>query len=55
MKNGLGCYHKVGTTYAALIGVGMVVVQYLFGRYWFRSHSRGPLESIWRRLTWVGK
>lgn len=35
------------------IGRGMVVFQYLFARYWFASHSRGPLESLWRKLTWI--
>lgn len=50
---GFGYYHKVGTTYAALIGIVMVIVQYLFCRYWFRHHSRGPLEELWKRLTWL--
>ncbi len=50
---GLGCYRLVGITYAVLIGLAMVVVQYLFGRYWFRHHPRGPLEGLWRKLTWM--
>ena len=50
---GLGCYRLVGITYAVLIGLAMVVVQYLFGRYWFRNHPRGPLEGLWRKLTWI--
>lgn len=50
---GFGYYHKVGTAYAALIGFGMVIIQYLFCRYWFRYHSRGPLEELWKRLTWL--
>ena len=51
---GLAFYRLVGTTYAVLIGLAMVLVQYAFGRYWFRSHTRGPLEGLWRRLTWIG-
>ena len=50
---GLGCYRLVGITYAVLIGLAMVVVQYLFGRYWFRNHPRGPLEGLWRKLSWI--
>ena len=50
---GLACYYKLGVTYAVLVGVGMVVVQYLFARYWFCNHQRGPLEGIWRKLTWM--
>ena len=50
---GLACYRLVGTTYAVLIGAGMVIGQYIFCRYWFRSHQRGPLEGLWRWLTWI--
>jgi len=52
---GLACYYKLGITYAVLVGLTMVVCQYCFARYWFSSHSRGPLEGIWRKLTWIGQ
>ena len=50
---GLGCYYKLGITYAVMVGLGMVITQYLFARFWFSNHQRGPLEGIWRKLTWV--
>ena len=50
---GLSCYRLVGITYAVLIGLGMVVCQYLFCRYWFKNHQRGPLENLWKKLTWI--
>lgn len=50
---GLACYRLVGITYAVLIGFAMVLFQYAFCRYWFKSHARGPLEGIWRKLTWI--
>ena len=50
---GLACYRLVGITYAVLIGLGMIICQYLFCRYWFSTHSRGPLEGVWRKLTWL--
>ena len=50
---GLECYRLVGITYAVLIGLGMVICQYLFCRYWFSTHPRGPLEGVWRKLTWL--
>ena len=50
---GLGCYNKVGITYAVMIGLAMVIGQYAFCRCWFSSHQRGPLEGLWRRLTWI--
>ena len=51
---GLACYRKLGVTYAVLVGLAMVIVQYLFVRWWFKSHPRGPLEGLWRKLTWIG-
>ena len=50
---GLACYYKLGITYAVLVGLAMVIVQYCFARYWFSSHPRGPLEGLWRKLTWI--
>ena len=62
---GLCLYNKVGITYSVLIGLAMVVAQYAFCRYWFRTgqsgnaerviNQRGPLEGLWRKLTWIGK
>ena len=50
---GLACYHRLGITYAVMVGCGMVICQYLFARYWFSNHPRGPLEGLWRKLTWM--
>ena len=50
---GLACYRHLGVTYAVMVGCGMVVCQYLFARYWFSNHPRGPLEGLWRKLTWI--
>jgi uncharacterized protein len=50
---GLACYRWLGITYAVMVGAGMVMVQYLFCRWWFSSHQRGPLEGLWRKLTWL--
>lgn len=45
----LTCRHTV----SFLIGIGMLIVQMVFSYYWFRNHKRGPLEAIWRKLTWL--
>ena len=52
---GLACYYKLGVTYAVMVGVGMVILQYLFARFWFAHHQRGPLEGVWRKRTWIGE
>ena len=51
---GLACYYKLGITYAVMVGAAMVIAQYCFARFWFASHQRGPLEGLWRKLTWIG-
>ena len=50
---GLACYRLLGITYAVMVGCCMVIAQYLFARYWFSNHPRGPLEGLWRKLTWI--
>ena len=50
---GLACYSVLGITYSFMVGCTIVIVQYLFTRYWFSSHPRGPLEGLWRKLTWI--
>lgn len=50
---GLGLYRVSGHTMSLLIGVGCVLLQYVFCRWWLRSHARGPFEALWKRLTWM--
>lgn len=50
---GLGMWAKLGTLYSLLAGVGIVTLQYFILKAWSRSHQRGPLEELWRRLTWI--
>jgi hypothetical protein len=52
---GLACYRYLGVTYAVIVGCGMVVCQYLFARYWFSNHPRGPLESYYKFIKNNGK
>lgn len=51
---GLGLYREVGIVYALLLGVGIVAVQFLFSRWWLGRFSHGPVEWVWKRLTWIG-
>lgn len=50
---GLGLYRHVDVIYGTLIGVGIILVQYLFCRLWLRRFSHGPVEWLWKRATWV--
>lgn len=51
---GLALHTVCGHTYSFLVGVAMLVVQMAFAHWWFRHYRRGPLETIWHRLTWLG-
>ena len=52
---GLELHLVCGTTYSLLIGIVFLVLQVAFAHWWFRHFRRGPLETIWHRLTWIGK
>lgn len=48
--------HKVcGTTCSLLVGIVFLLIQVAFAHWWFRHYKRGPLETVWHKLTWIGK
>lgn len=51
---GLGMYKYLGITFSLLVGIGLFILQYLFSKYWMSRHNHGPLEFIWKKLTWIG-
>ena len=51
---GLGMYKVLGTTWSLLVGIAIVVLQIVILRQWAKYHQRGPLETLWRHLTWLG-
>ena len=50
---GFALHRYCGPAYSFLIGIGMVVLQYYFCRWWFKTHSHGPFEGLWKKLTWI--
>lgn len=52
---GLGLHQYCGMTYSLLIGIAFFLLQLGFAHWWFRHFRRGPLETLWHRLTWIGK
>lgn len=50
---GLGLYDKTGAVVCLLIGFGIFAVQLMWSRYWLATHKQGPLEWVWKRLTWL--
>ncbi|MGL4852120.1 MAG: DUF418 domain-containing protein [Phocaeicola sp.] len=43
-----------GMTVSLFIGIGMFIVQVCFCKFWFNYFSKGPLEYLWGKLTWLG-
>lgn len=52
---GLEMHRYCGTTLSLLIGIAFFLLQLTFAHWWFRHFRRGPLETIWHKLTWIGK
>ena len=50
---GLGLHAKCGTTMSICIGIAFLILQVSFAHWWMARHKRGPLESIWHKLTWM--
>ncbi len=51
---GLGLYRYTGATVCLLIALGIFTLQLLFSRWWLERHRQGPLEWVWKKLTWLG-
>jgi uncharacterized protein len=49
---GLGLWQKLGDAQLLFVAIAIVVAQALFSRLWLRRHSMGPMESLWRRLSY---
>jgi len=49
---GLGMGTKTGPAIFVSIAVGVYILQVIFSNFWFRYFNFGPLEWIWRMLTY---
>lgn len=50
---GLGLWDKTGATLCLFTGIIIFLIQWMFSRYWLAHHKQGPLEYLWKRLTWI--
>jgi uncharacterized protein len=48
---GLGLYRFMGPFYSVLFGAAFVAVQCTFAHFWLQRFQYGPLEWLWRALT----
>lgn len=49
---GLGLFGKIGPFYGILITIGIYSLQILYSYYWMKKFQFGPMEWLWRRLTY---
>lgn len=49
---GLGLAGEIGTSLLIVISVGFFAVQVLFSRWWLAHYRFGPVEWLWRALTY---
>ena len=48
-----GLHLQMGITGSILIGIAIFIAQWAACRWWFRSHTHGPLEYLWKKATWL--
>lgn len=49
---GLGWYGKVSVATGVLIAVGIIVAQMIIAEIWLSKFQQGPLEMLWRKVTY---
>ncbi|MEM8487100.1 MAG: DUF418 domain-containing protein [Bacteroidota bacterium] len=49
---GLGLMNKVPYAFIPLVAFGILAAQWAFSRAWLRRFKQGPLEFIWRKLSY---
>lgn len=49
---GLGMYRFMGSSFSLLYGILFVFLQLMVSKYWMRRFYYGPLEWIWRAITY---
>jgi len=49
---GLGQFGRMGAATAFVLGVAVYVAQMVLSKWWLRHHRFGPIEWLWRTLTY---
>lgn len=49
---GLGLFNRMGPAAALALGITVFLLQVAFSHWWLARHRYGPLEWLWRRLTY---
>jgi len=49
---GFGLFGQTNVTSLVLIGIGVYLVQVILNIIWFRFYNQGPLEKLWRKVSY---
>lgn len=49
---GLGLYGKIDVLTGTWLAIGIFIIQMIFAEIWFTKYKQGPVEAIWKRLTY---
>jgi uncharacterized protein len=49
---GFGMFGQTKVTHVVLIGIGVYLFQVVLVLIWFRYYNQGPLEKLWRKLSY---
>ena len=52
---GFGLWDDCAHTVSFFMGIGVIVLQFIFCTWWLKHHKRGPFEQLWYNLTWLRK
>ena len=50
---GLNLAPHLGMFASLFVAIGIFIFQVWFCNLWFKNHTKGPLESLWHKLTWI--
>jgi len=51
---GLGLYRYLGTTMSLFYALAALASQLIISHVWLKNFKYGPLEYLWRKLSWIG-
>lgn len=51
---GFSLHDNLGITASLCMGAVLFLLQWAGCRWWMKRHNHGPLEYVWKRLTWLG-
>ncbi len=52
---GFGLYRYCGNTLSFVVSIGVICVLTSASKLWLSCFRQGPLEYLWKRLTWIGQ